>query len=162
MARNPIDRLIEAKEAKVVSAERSLDKLKIELAVLREAREVVAESTTTQPRADGKARSAPMRKKGRSISAQWKLVLTDIAHKREGGADLDEIQKFCRHRGIDLKRPTLRAQMSNYVKRGYLGGTGDGRFFIALHGLQVAGLETPPNGDTKVSGESREETGTLR
>jgi hypothetical protein len=164
MAKNPIDRLIEAKEAKIASAERSIGKLKIEVAALREAREAVAESGGSTPHPNGKAKDvANERKKGRSISAQWKQVLTDIAHKgASGGVSLDELELLCIEHDIDLKRPTLRAQMSNYVKRGYLGRTGEGKFFIALHGLQVAGLETPPTGDAQVSGEGREETGTPR
>jgi hypothetical protein len=187
MAKNPIDRLIEAKEAKIASAERSIGKLKIEVAALREARDAVAESARAVPRANGEAGETAMdselmrlarslawreedkaepspdgRKKGRSISLQWKQVLSDIACKGDAGASLDEIELFCIERDIDLKRPTLRAQMSNYVKRGYLGRTGEGKFFITLHGVKVAGLATPPSGDEQVSGESREEAGTPR
>jgi hypothetical protein len=78
------------------------------------------------------------------LSADWKAVLRAIAARRNDGASLDEIEGFCRQNSISIKRPTLRAQMSNYVKRGYLGRTGEGRFFIALHGLTVAGLQGPP------------------
>jgi hypothetical protein len=162
MAKNPIDRLIEAKEAKIASAERSIGKLKIEVSALREAREAVAENGPTL-RMNVKMKAASTeRKKGRSISSQWKQVLTDIAHKGAAGVSLDELELLCIEHDIDLKRPTLRAQMSNYVKRGYLGRTGEGKFFIALQGLRVAGLETPPSGDEQVSGEGREETGTPR
>ena len=152
MPKNPIDRLIEAKEAKIASAERTIGKFKIEIAALREAKQAV--STTIHA-----IINAPPRKR-RSISEGWKRVLAAIALKGADGCGLDEISAICVVQNIDLKRPTLRAQMSNYVKRGYLGRTGKGHFFIALHGLQVAGLETPPN--TQVSGESRKETGTLR
>jgi hypothetical protein len=180
--KHPIDRLIEAKETKIAHAERTIGKLKIEVAALREAREAVAESVGAARRPNGDAgetvgdtelmrlarslawreedKAEPLpdgRKKGRSISAQWKQVLTDIAQKKSDGADLDEIEQFCRQRGIDLKRPTLRAQMSNYVKRTYLGRTGEGKFFIALNGLIVAGLMSGPNANTTVSGEGREE-----
>jgi len=155
MAKNPIDRLIEAKEAKIATAERSIGKLKIEIAALREARQAVTDGT--------KSTSIPAPalepRRGRSLSAQWKQVLTDIAHVGAGGADLDNILLLCERHNIHLKRPTLRAQMSNYVKRGYLGRTGEGKFFIALDGLRVAGLQTSPNGDANVSGASRNEAG---
>jgi hypothetical protein len=140
MFKNPIDRLIEAKEAKIAAAERAIDKHKIELAVLREAREAVAlervenltDRTTPSPANGDMLDTTP--RKGRSISEGWKRVLASIAKKSSGGADLDEILKFCADHGIQLQRPTLRAQMSGYVKRGYLGRTGDGKFFLALQG----------------------------
>lgn len=150
-ARNPIDRLIEAKEAKLASLDRAADKLKIELSALREARQAVADET---PAANGKTQSSQSNepRRRRSISGEWKAVLIDLAQKGNGGADLDQIADMCKRHGIELLRPTLRAQMSNYVKRGYLGRTGEGNFFIALAGLEVAGLH-------KASGESREEAG---
>jgi len=156
MAKDPIDRLIEAKEAKVASIERALEKLKIELSVLREARQAIAETATalSEPGAMEAAVIAEPRR-GRSISEGWKRVLAAIAHKGSDGASLDEIAMLCIANGIDLKRPTLRAQMSNYVKRGYLGRTGEGNFFIALHGLTVAGLQSPPKHEGQGSGESR-------
>ena len=84
MARNPIDRLIEAKEAKIAHAERTIGKLKIEVAALREAREAVAETGGATPRGNGRAKSASgERKRGRSISAQWKAVLK--GHCRQAG-----------------------------------------------------------------------------
>jgi hypothetical protein len=157
MPKDPIDQLIEAKEAKIAAAERVIGKLKIEIATLHEAREAIAETTTalSQPGAMEAAIAAEPRK-GRSISSQWKQVLVDIAHVGADGVDLDNLLVLCERHNIHLKRPTLRAQMSNYVKRGYLGRTGEGKFVIAIHGLTVAGLQGPP----QVSGESRKETGT--
>lgn len=157
--KTPIDSLIEAKQSKIASMERALEKLKIEVGALEQARTVVAAEpapTRGRPRANGVPTGE--KRRGRSLSEGWKRVLAAIAFKGADGCGLDEISAICVAQNIDLKRPTLRAQMSNYVKRGYLGRTGKGHFFIALRGLQVAGLETPPN--AQVSGESRKETGT--
>jgi hypothetical protein len=157
---NPIDRLIEAKEARIANAERGIGKLKIEIAALREAREAMS-----VPAEIGNGTAAPKhpvgeRRKGRSLSAEWKQVLSDIAKKGKEGADLDEIERFCRRRGIVLKRPTLRAQMSIYVKRAYLGRNANGKFFIALNGLTVAGLN-PLEGNQQIPGNVGEKAGTL-
>ena len=135
-----IDPLIEAKRSKIASMERALEKLKIELAVLEQARVVVAAEPPA--RSKPKANGPEPKKRGRSISEGWKRTLAAIALKGGDGATLNEIAGIAAAQGIELKRPTLRAQMSNYVKRGYLGRTGEGNFFIALRGLTVAGLQS--------------------
>lgn len=144
--RNPIDGLIEAAEAKAASLERALAKLQIELATLRKARDAVAEGDTIELLPSGHDKPVVIEgKRGRSLSEGWKRVLAAIAHKgRSDGIGLDQIHALCLANDIEIKRPTLRAQMSNYVKRGYLGRTGQGNFFIALRGLEVAGLQRPP------------------
>jgi len=160
--KTPLDALIETKRSKIASMERALEKLKIEVGALEQARVVVAAEPSpvrSKARTNG---TAGGKKRGRSISESWKRVLAAIAHKGAAGASLDEIYAICHAQDIELKRPTLRAQMSNYVKRGYLGRSGEGNFFIALAGLTVAGLQAPPNGDVQISGESREETGAPR
>jgi hypothetical protein len=157
---NPIDRLIEAKEARIANAEKGIGKLKIEIAALREAREAMTGAPAEGSNGVAAPRSATGNRKGRSLSAQWKQVLADIAKKGSEGADLDEIERFCRQRGIDLKRPTLRAQMSNYVKRAYLGRNENGKFFIALNGLTVAGLN-PLEGNQRIPGDVGKKAGTL-
>jgi len=155
--KTPIDTLIESKRSKIASMERALEKLKIEVGALEQARTVVAAEPAPTRRPPTRSNGAEgTKRRGRSLSEGWKRVLAAIAHKGSGGASLDEISDLAVAQGIEIKRPTLRAQMSNYVTRGYLGRTGEGKFFIALHGLAVAGLTTP------ASGESRNETGTLR
>jgi hypothetical protein len=156
--KTPIDSLIEGKKAKIVSMERALEKLKIEVGALEQARTVVAAepAPARRPRSNG---THEPKRRGRSISEGWKRTLAGIALKTSEGASLDEISQIAAAQGIELKRPTLRAQMSNYVKRGYLGRTGEGKFFIALRGLAIAGLQTRPNADADISGENRNEAG---
>src|SRR5262249_34338263 len=112
MVKNPIDRLIEAKETKIATCERAIEKYKIEIAALRKAREAV-DNEYANPSTERTATDHP--RKGRSLSAQWKEVLRAIGKMGENGADLDEVYEFCRQQNIELLRPTLRAQMSNYV-----------------------------------------------
>jgi hypothetical protein len=162
--KTPIDSLIETKRSKIASMERAVEKLKIEVGALENARTIIAAEpapSRSRSRANGPTTN---KKRGRSISEGWKQVLAAIALKGNTGASLDEIAEYAVAQNIELKRPTLRAQMSNYVKRTYLGRTPEGNFFIALNGLTVAGLQSPPNqeADFSVSGEDREETGTLR
>lgn len=141
-----IDPMIESKRSKIASMERALEKLKIEVGALEQARVVVA-AEPAPTRGRPKANGIEGKKRGRSISEGWKRTLAAIAVKGSGGATLDQIAELAAAHGIELKRSTLRAQMSNYVKRGYLGRTGEGNFFIGLRGLTVAGLQ-------KVSGTS--------
>jgi hypothetical protein len=159
-----IDPMIEAKRSKIAATERMLEKLKIELAMLEQARVVVAAepapSSRSRPRTNGAA-TATGKKRGRSLSENWKRVLIAIASKGSSGATLDQIALFAAGQGIKPNRSALRAQMSNYVKGGYLGRTGEGNFFIALRGLSVAGLQAPASGDAQVSASAGSETGTL-
>jgi hypothetical protein len=55
------------------------------------------------------------------------------------GASADDIFAYCGAAGIELQRPTLRAQMSNYVARGYLKRTASGVFALTPEGAKVAG-----------------------
>ncbi len=157
----PLDDMIGTTRAKIARLEKTrekvdwaIEKLKIELGAFETARKVVDEAEFG-PTPSGCPTPAQFRegangvvefiekRRGRSLSAQWKQVLTAIGKIGESGADLDQVYGLCRDNGIELKRPTLRAQMSNYVSRGYLGRTGEGRFFLTVAGLDVAGLIVP-------------------
>ena len=191
--KTPIDALIEAKFGEMTTLQEKMDRLAIEVRTLQDARTAIAgtplvvdlpepamarafraaEKYLADPRTAEPPRSNEptsdivaneyKKRRGRSISEGWKHVLATIAKSGNEGATLDEIFAWCGQFGIRLQRPTLRAQMSTYIKRGYLGRTGEGRFFIALHGLTVAGLMGPPsNGELMTSSESGEPTGTSR
>jgi hypothetical protein len=142
--RNPIDALIEAKVAKISSLEKILEKLRIEIGALEAARAAIARPKHFGNGAakNGADNAGHEKRRGRSLSDGWKRVLATIGKKGEGGADLGDIFAFCGEEGIKLKRPTLRAQMSNYVKRGYLSRTGQGAYFLTLGGRKVAGIDT--------------------
>jgi hypothetical protein len=157
--KTPIDSLIDAKRSKIASMERALEKLKIEVGALEQARTVVAAEPAPSR---GRSRTngvATGKRRGRSLSEGWKRVLAVIAQKGQDGASLDEIAAICAASNIELKRPTLRAQMSNYVKRTYLCRTERGNFAIALNGIHVAGLS---NTDGKLPAATGDEAGTLR
>jgi len=157
--KTPLDPMIEAKRAKIATAERALDKLKIELATLETARHQIVSDQGADREPKGVANGGAAQRRGRSMSAGWKSVLIRIAKTNSNnGVDLDQISDFCVQEGIKILRPTLRAQMSNYVKRGYLGRTGEGKFFLSLAGLRAAGLYQMAL-DQTFSGASRKEAG---
>jgi hypothetical protein len=136
----PIDDLIDQQLQKMAVLENELEMLQIELVGLQKARAAIAGEPLTELPSDSKTivQFGPEeRRRGRSLSDGWKRVLAAIAVVGDKGASLDEIFSFCGAEGIQLQRPTLRAQMSTYVKRGYVGRTGEGKFFIALHGLNI-------------------------
>lgn len=152
---NPIDRLIQANEAKIASLERTVEKLRIELVALRKAREAVAESdadTAEQP-ANGHDTTPTEAKRGRSLSANWKAVLRGIEDKGGHGADLDDIERLCRRQGIEIQRSTLRAQVWGYVnRRHYLKRNVHGRFVLDNNGLEVSGLAGKESGTPAQTG----------
>ena len=63
-----------------------------------------------------------------------------------GEADLDRILTLCKAAGLDTERQTLRSQMANYVKRGYLDRPREGVFRLTAEGSKVAALK-PSVGD---------------
>lgn len=158
--KHPIDPLIEAKRTALAKAERNIDKLKIEIATLEKARDATPVDKSTArsrrvPRSSATVNGASAEKRrGRSLSEAWKGVLFAIASKHSTGASLDEIARFCEVAGISLKRPTLRAQLSNYAKRGYVERARDGVFAITLEGMKLAGSA---EGNKQISGEGQKE-----
>ena len=149
--KHPLDPMIEAKRASVARLERTLEKLRIQIATLEKAREVVIDQPARH-KTNGAARAPSEGRRGRSLSRTWKNVLGRIGTKGNLGASIDDVYAYCGAEGIELKRPTLRAQMSNYVKRGYLDRTSTGVFMLTHEGAKIAGSKT----DT---GESRKEAG---
>lgn len=149
---NPLDSLIAAKRAEVVDAERVLERLRIELTTLERAHAAVAE-TPAQRRRNGRQRGKGSGR-GRSLSEGWKTVLFSIASHGAAGATSDQIQGYCVAAGIKIERDTLRGQMSNYVKRGYLERPQDGVFRLTAKGAAAAGMKSwtgiagaPPKGE---------------
>src|SRR5262245_59891936 len=151
--KHPIARMLEEKRAAIAKIERNLERLKIEVATLEKARAAMAD-TPAKPsriRATAKANGdATEKRRGRSISAPWKRVLSEIGLAGQDGASIDYIADVCDRNGIHIKRPTLRAQMVNYVsKQGYLARPSRGVFTLTPKGAKIAGVKM----DT---GESRE------
>jgi hypothetical protein len=147
--KHPMELYIEGKKAELQAAREAYEaadqlteKLAIEISALERAYWATKEATSPKPRRpkkEGQGSDAET-KRGRSISEQWKKVLFHISQKPDGAATIDEIYSFCKREGIVLKRPTLRAQMSNYVnKHGYLASTMiRGRFEITKKGREMA------------------------
>lgn len=157
--KHPIDALIDAKVTKIEGFERSIAKLRIEVAALQQARTVLTENDSAPVSPKKQNGAEPQKRRGRSISNAWKAVLASIAVHGSTGATLDHVEKFCEGAGISLKRPTLRAQMSNYVKAGYLERGSLGQFSTTLKGMQIAGDHIKEHED---SVRAENETGTLR
>jgi hypothetical protein len=156
--KTPIDALIDAKLEELAALDNSREILQIELNALMSARaaitgEVTLEEVTSGASSVRRGSSADSEKKrGRSLSDNWKQVLAAIGEKGPEGADLDQIFRFCGEHGIELQRPTLRAQMSGYVKRGYVSSNGNGRFFIAHLG---ACMVNQAKADAQINGHSK-------
>jgi len=154
--KHPLARMIEEKRAAIAKIERNLERLKIEVATLEKARAAMADQPSRPDhRPKGNGASHGGRRRGRSLSSTWKNVLSRIGAKGVLGSSIDDVYAYCGAEGIELKRATLRAQMSNYVKRGYLDRAQTGVFTLTSEGAKIAGVKT----DT---GESREPAGAPR
>src|SRR5260221_7770539 len=116
--KHALDPLIDTKRTALARAERSVEKLRIELTTLEKARAATAD---TGPTKQSLPRYRPTRnatngvttgkRRGRSLSTPWKNVLARIGSKGNWGASVDDIAAFCAAEGVELKRATLRAQM---------------------------------------------------
>jgi hypothetical protein len=151
----PLDLYIDKKKAEKAAAVRAyeeadqlIERLKIEIAALEQARGAInaaAQKPQRPKEASGffmTSDSVSETKRGRSLSAPWKRVLAEIGLAGDDGASIDFIAEVCKNEGIKLKRPTLRAQMSNYVsKHGYLARPQKGVFTLTPKGAKVAGVQ---------------------
>lgn len=162
MARKtPIDALIDAKLEELAVLDNSREILHIELGALMSARaavtgELPSEEVPSAPSATTKRNDPanPEKRRGRSMSDNWKQVLASIRNKGQSGADLDEIFHFCGEHGIKLQRPTLRAHLSGYVKRGYVKSNGKGHFFIDHLGSCIV---TQAKASSQINSHAKEE-----
>ncbi len=134
---NPVAGLIAVKHAEIREAERALEKLRIELAALEQAHAAVSDLTMGSRLLHGQKS-----RKGRSLSERWKRVLLTLRPYGEAGATSDEIAGVCAAEGIKIERHTLRSQMTNYVKRGYLERPRDGVFRLTSEGARAAGVQS--------------------
>jgi hypothetical protein len=138
--RTPIDHLIETKRNKIAAAERALDKLRIELTTLQQARDAFTadpggKRPPSRSRSNGR-HLEPRRRRG--ISDAWKRVLVCIDLKGTEGATTKEIAAFCAREGIEITRPSLRAQTFAYVKNGLLERVATGVFRLTTRGTEIA------------------------
>jgi hypothetical protein len=146
--KHPMEVYIEGKKAEqkaaveaYEAADQLIEKLGIEINALERAYSAIraADEKPQRSKSTRKGGKNAPTKRGRSLSSGWKAVLVGLSVMGARGASLDEIASLCEKGGISLKRPTLRAQMSNYVKAGYLERVEFGRFSVTLAGLEVAG-----------------------
>lgn len=164
-----LDLYIDKKRAEKAAAVRAyeeadqlIEKLNIEITALEQARGAINAATQKpqRPKAEASAvngeSAASETKRGRSLSEPWKKVLARIGAKGDWPATIDEIADYCVAEGIELKRPTLRAQMSNYVgKHGYLRRASEGMFLLTQKGAKVAGVKLVSNSGWKEAGTPR-------
>jgi hypothetical protein len=165
--KDPIEALIDEKRAQINAAVKTLEdadqlieRLKIEIEALCQARGAINRAKQKPPRPQAGAFTTgngqddvPEVKRGRSLSESWKKVLARIGAKGAFGASIDDIAAYCLAEDIKLKRPTLRAQMSNYVaKHGYLARPAEGVFTLTPEGAKIAGVKIGTDGRQKEAG----------
>jgi hypothetical protein len=147
-APHPLDKLISDAREKIARVEREffrvereLERARDQLATLEMARKAVGDlaAPSRSPRRNGRQQRAGRRT--RALSEGWQKVLRAIG--REGESDLDRIVGYCTEAGLEIERQTLRSQMANYVKRGYLDRPREGVFRLTTEGGKAAGLLMP-------------------
>jgi hypothetical protein len=147
MVPHPLDKLISEARDDIAQAERTLERARDRLMTLQIARDAVGDLTMPARRRNSRQRIGGTRRQ-RSLSAGWQVVLRAIG--RKGEADLDFILGLCGAAGLEITRESLRSQMFNYVKRGYLDRVREGVFQLTIEGRKVAAPE-PSVGDDGAS-----------
>lgn len=134
---NPLDKLIAEARDRLAKAEREAQDARIEIAALEKAKAVIGQPATAGRHRNDQPRTT--RRRNRALSEGWRDVLVAIG-RDEAGATLDQIHNYCRDVGLNIERQTLRSQMANYVRRGYLERPQEGVFSLTEAGNEAAGI----------------------
>jgi len=70
----------------------------------------------------------PLANKGRGLSDKWSTVLNFMVVRAPNPVSIDELLAFASDNGLKISRATLRAQLHNYEKRGFVERVSDGLY----------------------------------
>lgn len=119
MEHDVINDMIQEREARRSELEAQLNALDGEIRLLKEAK------ARQERSAPGNKDDAPRKpaadaasKRSRNLKPMWADVMREIG--RRGSASVDELDVHNREQGHNIKRGTLRSQLSIYVSRGWL------------------------------------------
>lgn len=142
MAEDVHDSLIRDRQAKLEKHLAQVELLKAEIKALQEAQAMFKNGRPVKTRG----------KRNRPLDEKWATILKFIGKK--GSASLDEIMNTYDFI-YDLNKDTLRGQMANYHKNGWVERVSDGIFQLTDSGAQKCGYaqkESPPAGGDMVEG----------
>lgn len=121
MANDVHDQMIRDRELKI-------DLLKAEIKVLREAQALANQGK------NGKPSERELSTRDRPLNETWSNMLRHIGDV--GQATFSDLIKFSELRGYHINKNTLRGQVFNYVKRGWLERVEDGVFSLTNSGAE--------------------------
>lgn len=95
---------------------------------------------------NGKKTASPRTGRTRTPSSDWLQIFQSVHALYDHDFGYDEIMEVgAMLENIDVKRPSLRTKMMNYVNEGYVERTGNGRFRITDTGAEYFKLNTQMN-----------------
>lgn len=132
---------ISSTEAQIGSLEEKMRELRAELKGVEEAANLL--SQVIRPQTVGGRGNVPRSngRRGRGLSAHWKAVLWEMGQAREKTVRVKEIVSFCVTVGAPTAPKTVRSQIRQFVKRGYLsrvGRVGEGTYRLTDEGSLAA------------------------
>ena len=147
MAHRTIQDLIASKCSEISSAEAIIDDLKENLRDLRaelkgieEAAMLLSQEIAPQTVGRGKTLHSNGRR-GRGLSTHWKAALWEIGQATNKTVKIKEVMAICDAVGAPATPNTVRSQIAQFVKRGYLrrvGRVGEGVYQLTDEGVRAS------------------------
>jgi hypothetical protein len=125
-----LDQIIADCELHIVEEKQKLMQLEAQLEAYLNAREAILETLYNKRKIDTDNSS-------RSISTSWQQILAFIGGKGEAGASLGEINKFADESGLQIRRESIRSQLSIYNRKEILKRIGASQYQLSEFGLQA-------------------------
>jgi hypothetical protein len=140
MTHNPISEHLDTAKRDAEEIRANLDRLTRQYEVVRarvDAYEVAFKAfEDASPRQPVKGQRAVIRTRNRSASTEWQSVFQVLYMFQDSDSfGYDEIFEAATRASVDVKRPSLRTKMMNYVNDGHVERVGDGKFVLTSKGM---------------------------
>lgn len=140
------------KQREVEEARRHLDRLETQLETWIEAARLASRGASVEP-SDAQASSPPPAPRAtpedqdarRGMRSDWRAIMRGMVEHHPADLSLDELGEIAERVGFPVNRNTLRSQMSNYAKAGWVDRVREGRFRITQAGAEAARVTLPQN-----------------
>ena len=130
---------LQSRRADLARRERELQIDEAKLTGLQEALALIGGSAIPTQDVDGTSDIEMDNTIGQRMSPKWRTLLTLLKGAFPHGVGLDQIRIWAAQPEISVADPSLRAQLSNYVKVGFIDRVGPAEYRIGMPGAEVLG-----------------------
>jgi hypothetical protein len=158
MMQNPISELLDAAKREADEIHGNLENLKRQYEIVRarqEAYEIASKAfENASPKIVSKRMKPAGKTRNRLASSEWREVFTALHLFSDSDQfDYEEIFQAATRASINVKRPSLRTKMMNYVNDGHVVRVGTGKFSITPQGMAYFKIgETSPKENEPLKG----------